>query len=814
MEAGGGPLGILAGNGRLPLEVAAEVCAGGRPVHLVGIRGEAEPDIELYPHTWVGLGQIGAMLRAFRISGCRDLVILGGVRRPDLRALWPDAGFFLNLPLILSLMAGGDDTVLRSIVSLFQRRGFRVVGAHEVAPALLALEGVQDGGMPDESVRRDIGTGFVLIEALGPADVGQAVVIADGRPVVIEAAEGTDAMLARLAELRKQGLGGSGGVLVKSPKPGQELKIDLPAIGPRTVEGAAAAGLSGIAVAAGRVLVAERQAVHHLLSETGLTLIGSGPDTGLAARTGKPRRHPGISPLCGRPNRHDCRDAIRALDVIMAAAPFGVGAGAVVVRHHVLAVEAGEGAAAMVGRIADLRQWGDQGSRRRRGVLGLRPDVEEPERLVQLAATSGLAGIALAPGWPDGEPKRAVIRAASELGLYVMAGTSIPGEGQPLRVFLVAGEHSGDALGARLMAALRARLGDVHFSGVGGELMQEQGLQTLFPLSDVAVMGPLSILPRLPKIVRRVHRTVDAAIAASPDVVVIIDSPEFTHPIAKRIRRRCPDIPIVDYVSPSVWAWRPGRAARMRRYVDHVLGLLPFEPEAHERLGGPPCTYVGHPLVERRAWLEALDPGPLAHRLGIRPGEPVLVVLPGSRSSEVGRLMQPFGDAVRLLRERGLAPEVIIPAVPHLRSQIESALAQWPLRPHLVEGEEDKFRAFKLATAALAASGTVTLELALAGTPSVVAYKVDAVAAWLRFLVKVPSIVLANLVLGENVYPEHIQEDCAPDKLARALEPLLSDSLERRRQLEMLARVPERLAVAAGTPSDAAADIVLACAKR
>ncbi|MCL4767695.1 MAG: lipid-A-disaccharide synthase [Hyphomicrobiaceae bacterium] len=381
---------------------------------------------------------------------------------------------------------------------------------------------------------------------------------------------------------------------------------------------------------------------------------------------------------------------------------------------------------------------------------------------------------------------------------------------EPMRVFLVAGEHSGDALGARLMAALRARRGSaVSFSGVGGELMREEGLESLFPLADVAVMGPVSILPRLPRIVARVYRTVDAAVARDPDVVVIIDSPELTHAIARRIRRRRPDIPIVDYVSPSVWAWRPGRAPRMRRYVDHVLALLPFEPDAHRRLGGPPCTYVGHPLIERRAWLDALDPAPLARRLGLEPGRPVLVVLPGSRSSEVGRLMQPFGDAVRLLRERGPEPLVIVPAVPHLRGQIEAALADWQARPHVVEGEEDKFRAFKLATAALAASGTVTLELALAGTPAVVAYRVDPIAARLRFLVKVPSIVLANLVLGENVYPELVQEHCAPPKLAASLAPLLADTPERRRQLELLARVPARMALAAATPGDAAAGIVL-----
>ena len=342
--------------------------------------------------------------------------------------------------------------------------------------------------------------------------------------------------------------------------------------------------------------------------------------------------------------------------------------------------------------------------------------------------------------------------------------------------------------------------------------MAAEGLVSPFPLSDVAIMGPLSILPRLPRILRRVYSTVDAAVAAEPDAVVIIDSPEFTHPIAKRIKKRKPSIPIIDYVSPQLWAWRPGRAKKMRAYVDHVLALLPFEPEAHARLGGPPCSYVGHPLIERLGWVRALDPAPLAERLKLDRRKPVLVVLPGSRTSEVSRLMQPFGEAITRLRQRGSLPEVVIPTVPHLRGQIEQALAAWQVPARLVHGDEDKFRAFKLARAALAASGTVTLELGLVGTPMVVAYRVDAVAARLRFLVKVPSVVLANLVLGENVFPEFIQEACVPDSLADAVASLLADTPERERQLAGLARIPERLQLAAGSPSEAAAEIVLGLA--
>jgi lipid-A-disaccharide synthase len=379
------------------------------------------------------------------------------------------------------------------------------------------------------------------------------------------------------------------------------------------------------------------------------------------------------------------------------------------------------------------------------------------------------------------------------------------------RIFIVAGEHSGDALGAKLMAAMKARSDmPILFTGVGGEAMEAEGLRSIFPLSDVAVMGPLAILARLPKLVRRVYSTVDAGLAADPDGVIIIDSPEFTHPIAKRIRKRKPLIPIVDYVSPSVWAWRPGRAKKMKPYVDHLLAILPFEPEAHQRLGGPPCTYVGHPLIERLPWINGLDGAALSGRLGLDPAKPVLVVLPGSRPTEVRRLMQPFGEAVGQLIERIGPVEVIIPAVASVRPLIEEGLNSWSVRPHLVSGDTDKYEAFRLAKAALAASGTVTLELALAGVPMVVAYQVDWLAARLRFLLKVPSVVLANLVIGENVFPELLQEDCVPEKLSAALEPLFGDTPERARQLDGLARIADRMTLNSGTPSERAADTAMA----
>ncbi len=398
-------------------------------------------------------------------------------------------------------------------------------------------------------------------------------------------------------------------------------------------------------------------------------------------------------------------------------------------------------------------------------------------------------------------------------GPHVFVG-STKGRGgarRELKIFVVAGEHSGDALGGRMMSEINQQThGNVRYLGIGGEWMSEAGLVSQFSLEEVAVMGPMSILPHLPRIIRRVYQTVDAALAADPNVVVMIDSPEFTHPIAKRIRRKRPDIPIVNYVSPSVWAWRPGRAKRMRPYIDHVLALLPFEPGEHQRLGGPACSYVGHPLIERKAWLASLDPESLALSLRLDRSKPVVVVLPGSRKSEVARLFATFREAVELVASWERQPTVIIPTVPSVRTLIEDQLTNWSsIKVHLVDGEEDRFRAFKLADAALAASGTVTLELALTGTPAVVGYRIDRLAAQLKFLLKTPSIVLANLVAGKNIYPELIQERCTPALLARALAPLLSDSPERRAQKQGLSEIASIMSTPGTTPSRKAAEIVL-----
>jgi lipid-A-disaccharide synthase len=380
-------------------------------------------------------------------------------------------------------------------------------------------------------------------------------------------------------------------------------------------------------------------------------------------------------------------------------------------------------------------------------------------------------------------------------------------ETKSFHLFIVAGEESGDQLGAKLVRALRARLCADKFriSGVGGHAMAAEGLTSLFPLSDIAVMGFTAVIARLPTILARIAATVNAVVAASPDALIIIDSPDFTHRVARRVRERAPDIPIIDYVSPSVWAWRPGRAARMRAYVDHLLALLPFEPEAHRKLGGPPTSYVGHPLIER---LDELRPA-AGERPGIAQDPLRLLVLPGSRRSEVSRLMEPFGTALDLIRkEAGRPIELTIPAVSHLAEEIGQRSSGWSVRPAVVQGEEAKWRAFRCAHAALAASGTVTLELGLSAVPMVVAYRVSKPEEILKYLIKAPSIVLTNLVLGENVVPELIQWDCTPEKLASAMLPLLSDTGDRRRQIEAFARLDKAMRIGDETPSERAARIV------
>jgi lipid-A-disaccharide synthase len=380
------------------------------------------------------------------------------------------------------------------------------------------------------------------------------------------------------------------------------------------------------------------------------------------------------------------------------------------------------------------------------------------------------------------------------------------------KIFLIATEESGDRLGAALMKVLRQRLGGaVRFVGVGGQSMAREGLTSLFPIELLSIMGLAAVVKQLPKIMRLIRGTANAVTEASPDILVIIDSPDFTHRVARRVRARDPSIPIIDYVSPSVWAWRPGRARAMCGYVDHVLALLPFEPEAYSRLRGPPCSYVGHPLIEQ---IGSLRPGADERERRDAP-PPVLLVLPGSRRSEVRHHMAVFGETLGRLQDEGVAFELILPTMPHLQEAVADGVKSWKVAPKIVVGEQEKRAAFRIARAALAKSGTVTLELALAGVPMVTAYRTGAVEAWILVrAINLQSVILANLVVGENVVPEFLQQDCTPEKLSQALREVLGDSPMRRRQVEAFAKIDAIMSTGNQSPSVRAADIVLATLRK
>ena len=368
-------------------------------------------------------------------------------------------------------------------------------------------------------------------------------------------------------------------------------------------------------------------------------------------------------------------------------------------------------------------------------------------------------------------------------------------------VFLIAGEPSGDLLGARLMAALRAETGGrVRFAGVGGEAMTAEGLQSRFPIQDLAVMGFIEVLPHLFTILRRMRETVAAVKAARPDVVVTIDSPSFTLEVAGRLKGH--GIPLIHYVAPQVWVWKPWRAKQVAGYLDHLLTLLPFEPPYFER-HGLPAHFVGHPVVES-APAEALSEG--------GKGELCLAVLPGSRKAEVGKLLPVFAAVVRALAAKHPNLRVVIPTVETVADVVRAGIADWPLPVEVVRGAEAKAQAFARATAALAASGTVALELAVAGVPAVIAYRFAGFVGLMPISwTGAPYASLVNIIAKRAVQPEFLQRQCRAQRILPAVERLLSEPAARAAQRAAYLEVVAALTPPEGSPSRAAARRVLAC---
>lgn len=366
-----------------------------------------------------------------------------------------------------------------------------------------------------------------------------------------------------------------------------------------------------------------------------------------------------------------------------------------------------------------------------------------------------------------------------------------------LSIFLVAGEPSGDRLGAALMEGLKELVPGVRFAGVGGPMMQAAGMESLFPMQELSVMGLIEVLPKIFALKRRIRQTAAAAVAAAPDALITIDSPDFCLRLAGQVKAARPDLCTIHYVAPSVWAWRPGRAAKMARVIDHVLTLLPFEPPLMTA-AGMTADFVGHPVVA-----EALgDPAAMA---GTRP---LVLALPGSRRGEVDRLAPVFGQALGILAQRHPGLRVALPTLPGLEQRLRALTAGWPVRPEIILDPARKADAFAGADVALAASGTVSLELAANLCPMVVAYRMNPLTFWaMRRAALVDTVTLVNLVSDSRTVTEFLGPACQPGPIAAALEAALADPSAQNGAMEL---TMQRLGRGGEAPGLRAARSVLA----
>lgn len=397
---------------------------------------------------------------------------------------------------------------------------------------------------------------------------------------------------------------------------------------------------------------------------------------------------------------------------------------------------------------------------------------------------------------------------------------NVRADDRKLRVALLAGEPSGDVLGASLMRALRAETGGrVEFIGTGGALMQAEGMHSLFPIADMAIMGMVELLPKARFLLDRIDQAAKFVLQESPDVVVTIDSPGYTRRVMQRVPGR--NFPIVHYVAPTVWAWRPGRARRLARLCNHLLALLPFEPPYFEVVGLP-TTFVGHPAVETLASTRKVEAAADAagqsfrQRHGISADTRLLVLMPGSRRGEVKTLLPVFTEVLQRVKAAGMPLHLVIPTVETVAEMVKSALPSLPFRATVLETAPERYAAMLAAEVALAASGTATLELGLASTPTVLAYRVNSItAAIMRRFIKIPYVGLVNILQQRVVMPEFLQQDCTADKIAPALLQLLTDPVARQRQIDGCAAVAAQLGADDPVPpAHRAARAVLAVAAK
>ena len=373
-------------------------------------------------------------------------------------------------------------------------------------------------------------------------------------------------------------------------------------------------------------------------------------------------------------------------------------------------------------------------------------------------------------------------------------------------IYLIAGELSGDTLGALLMQGLRERTGgNIRFTGVGGPKMIEQGLESLFPMEELSMMGFVEVLPHLPNLMGRIKQTVSDVLRKRPVALITIDSPGFCFRVAKSVGGL--GIALIHYVAPQVWAWKPGRAKKIAKYLDHILALLPFEPAFLSRFGVA-STFVGHAIVESGA--DQRDGSAFRKKYDILEDASLICALPGSRRSETKYMLPVFGETLGVLKQSRPNVVAVVPMVPSLVKDITQGTNNWPVPTLLLEDDAEKYDAFVASDVALAASGTVSLELAMASTPSVIAYKVNPITAWFALrLVQVEYVNLVNILLDRLAIPEYLQNNCTPEQMASAINVLLDDEEAQEAQKQAYEEVLKDLGIDDERPSLRAADVVL-----
>lgn len=384
---------------------------------------------------------------------------------------------------------------------------------------------------------------------------------------------------------------------------------------------------------------------------------------------------------------------------------------------------------------------------------------------------------------------------------------------KPLKLFIIAGEPSGDLLGGMVLSALRQAMPPdaLLLSGVGGEAMMASGLQTLFPMQDITAFGLAEVLPRIPSILRRVKQTARAIDDVDPDIILTIDAPDFCFRVIRQ--RKHNQAPVIHMVAPTVWAWRPKRAQKIARRVQHLLCLFPFEPPYFTR-AGLAATAIGHPITASQAG-NGNGPG-FRQKHGLAPETPLLTVLLGSRISEISRLKDVFATTVRRLCARHPDLRLVVPTIHDRRTMVSEIIADWPGKPILIVDQQEKYDGFAASHAGLAASGTVSLELAMAGLPHIIAYRVHPLSAWIfRKLARTKYVNLINIMRQQAVVPECLQADCNPDYLVAHIEPLLKNGPEVAQQKNAFDKVMTDMGRgAAQSPAETAARIIISLAEQ